>query len=243
MDRKGWIFIALALFGLVFFLSIAPIYDRPDANVYADQRMFFGIPNFFLALPGLIFIILGSLGFWKLWPQRKTFLRAVWMIFFIASIGIGLGSGYYHLDPSDQRLFWDRLSISTAFMALLAGVISERISLNTAKKVAPFLILFGMGSIFYWGWSGDIRFYSLIQYFSIIALPLLCFCFPMKDDKYIYGVVIFYVLAKLIEMVDGQIFSLTHQMISGLTLKQLCGAVGVYFVYRKSAKSYNVQKT
>lgn len=234
MDRKGWIFIALALFGIVFFLSLSPIYDRPDVNVYADERSFLGIPNFFLVAPGLVFIILGLLGFGKLWSQRSAFLRSVWMVFFIASIGIGLGSGYYHLDPSDQRLFWDRLSISTAFMSLLAGVITERISLSTAKKVAPFLILFGMGSIFYWAWAGDVRFYWLIQYFSIIALPLLCFCFPMKGDKYIYGLVIFYVLAKLVEMVDGQIFSLTHQMISGLTFKQLFGAVGVYFVYRKT---------
>jgi hypothetical protein len=167
MDRKGWIFIALALFGIVFFLFLSPIYDRPDVNVYADQRSFVGIPNFFLALPGVIFIILGLLGFGKLWAQRSTFLRSVWMVFFIASIGIGLGSGYYHLDPSDQRLFWDRLSVSTAFMALLAGVISERISLNRAKTIAPLLILAGMGSIFYWAWSGDLRFYFLIQYFSV----------------------------------------------------------------------------
>lgn len=234
MDKKGWIFIALALFGVVFFLSVSPIYDPVDVNVYADQRTFFGIPNFFLVAPGVIFFILGLMGLWKLGTQRKTFLRAVWMVFFIASIGIGLGSGYYHLDPSDPRLFWDRISISTAFMALVAGVISERIALNRAKIIAPLLILAGMGSIFYWASSGDVRFYYLVQCFSIIALPLLCFCFPMKGDKYIYGVVIFYVLAKLVEMGDGQIFSLTHQMISGLTLKELCGAVGVYFVYRKS---------
>jgi hypothetical protein len=43
-------------------------------------------------------------------------------------------------------------------------------------------------------------------------------------------------------MGDGQIFSLSHQMISGLTLKQLGGAVGVYFIYRKSAMAYNVEK-
>lgn len=234
MDRKGWIFISLALLSLVFFLCLSPIYDPVDVNIYADERTFFGIPNFFLVMPGVLFVIFGLMGLWMLWNERKTFLRSIWMIFFIASIGIGIGSGYYHVDPSDPRLFWDRLSISTAFMALLAGVVTERISLNRAKTIAPLLILAGMGSIFYWAWAGDLRFYLLIQYFSIIALPLLCFCFPMKGDKYIYGLVIFYVLAKLVEMVDGQIFSLTHQMISGLTLKQLCGAVGVYFIYRKS---------
>jgi hypothetical protein len=242
MDKKGWIFIALALVGVVFFLSLSPIYDPVDVNVYADQRSFLGILNFFLVAPGFIFFILGLLGLRKLGTGRKTFLKAVWMVFFIASIGIGLGSGYYHLAPSDPRLFWDRLSVSTALMALLAGVISERVSLNRAKIIAPFLILAGIGSVFYWAWSGDVRFYYLIQCFSIIALPLLCLCFPMKDDKYIYGVIIVYILAKVVEVYDEQIFSLTHQMISGLTLKELAGAVGVYFVYRKSVMAYNVQK-
>ncbi len=242
MDRKGWIFIALALFSVIFVLSCSPIYDPSDVNAYADERSFLGIPNFFLVAPDVLFLVFGLMGLWKLGHQRTTFLRSIWTVFFIASIGIGLGSGYYHLDPSDPRLFWDRISISTALMALVAGVISERISLNRAKIIAPLLILAGMGSIFYWAWSGDIRFYLLVQYFSIIALPLLCLCFPMKGDKYIYGAVIFYVLAKLVEIVDGQIFSLTHQMISGLTLKQLLAAGGVYFVYRKSTMAYNGQK-
>ena len=234
MDRKGWIFIALALFSVIFVFSSFPVYDGADVHFYADQRSLLGIPNFFNVIPTVLFLILGVMGLWKIGHQRKTFLRTVWMIFFLAVVGIALGSGYYHLDPSDQRLFWDRLSISTVFMALLAGVVTERISLNRAKKVVPFLIFVGMGSVFYWGSTGDLRFYLLMQYFPIISLPLLCFCFPKKGDKNIYGVVIFYLLAKVVEIYDVQIFSLTHQMISGLTLKQLLAAVGVYFVYRKS---------
>jgi hypothetical protein len=239
MARKGWIFIALALFSLIFVFSSSPAYDGADVHFYADQRSFLGIPNFFNVITTVLFLILGVMGLWKIGYQRKTFVRTVWMIFFLAVIGIALGSGYYHLDPSDQRLFWDRLSISTAFMALLAGVVTERISLNIAKKVVPFLILAGMGSVFYWGSTGDLRFYLLMQYFPIISLPLLCFCFPKKGDKYIYGVVVFYLLAKVVEIYDVQIFSLTHQMISGLTLKQMLAAVGVYFVYRKSCYEFS----
>jgi hypothetical protein len=37
-----------------------------------------------------------------------------------------------------------------------------------------------------------------------------------------------------VEIYDVQTFNFTHQVISGLTLKQLLGAIGVYFVYRKS---------
>jgi hypothetical protein len=234
MDRKGWIFIALALFGVIFVFSSSPAYDGTDVHFYADQRSFLGIPNFFNVISTVLFLILGLMGLWKLGHQRTTYLRTIWMLFFIATIGIALGSGYYHLAPSDERLFWDRLSISTAFMALLAGVLTERISLDRAKNVVPFLILAGMWSVFYWGKTGDLRLYLLMQYFPIVSLPLLCFCFPKKHDKYIYGVVVFYLLAKVVEIYDVQIFNFTHQMISGLALKQLLAAVGVYFVYQKS---------
>jgi hypothetical protein len=234
MGRKKWIFIVLALFAIICVFSSSPIYDGADVNFYADQRSFLGIPNFYNVISTILFLILGLMGLWKLGHQKKTLLRTVWMIFFLATIGIALGSGYYHLDPSDQRLFWDRLSISTGFMALLAGVLTERISIHVMKKVAPLLILVGMGSVFYWGYTGDLRFYLLMQYFPIVSLPLLCLCFPTKGDRYIYGVVVFYILAKVVEVYDVQIFNLTHQMISGLTLKQLVAAVSVYFVYRKS---------
>jgi hypothetical protein len=234
MDRKGWIFIALGLFAAIFVFSSASIHDPADVHFYADQRLFLGIPNFNNVIATVLFLILGVMGLWKLGHQKKSLQTTIWMIFFSCIVGLALGSGYYHLKPTNERLFWDRLFISTAFMALLAGVLAERISLNVMKKVAPFLILAGMGSVFYWGWTGDIRFYLLMQYFPIIALPLLCLCFPMKGDRYIYGVVIFYILAKVVEVYDVQIFNLTHQVVSGLTLKQLAAAVSVYFVYRKS---------
>jgi len=242
MDRKGWIFIVLALFAVIFIFSSSPIYDPINVHVYADNRTFFGIPNFNDVIFSLLFFILGLMGLWKIGHQNKTLQTSIWMIFFLAIVGLALGSGYYHLAPSDERLFWDRLSISTAFMALLAGVLSERISLTVSKKVAPFLILAGISSVFYWGFTRDIRFYLLVQYFSIVALPLLCVCFPKKGDRYIYGVTIFYIVAKVVESYDAQIFNLTHQFISGLTLKQLAAATGVYFIYRKSVMAYNKAK-
>src|SRR5271157_1480046 len=191
MDRKGWIFIALALFALIFVFSSAPRYDSFDVHFYVDYRTFLGIPNFFNVITTLLFLILGLMGLWKLGPQKKTMLRVIWMVFFLATIGIALCSSYYHLEPSDHRLFWDRLFISTAFMALLAGVLAERISSNVMKKLVPLLILTGIMSVAYWKWTGDLRFYLLMQYFPIVALPLLCLCFPQKKDRYIYGVVIF----------------------------------------------------
>ena len=37
----------------------------------------------------------------------------------------GFGSSYYHWDPNDRTLFWDRLPMALSFMAILAIVIGE----------------------------------------------------------------------------------------------------------------------
>ena len=50
---------------------------------------------------------------------------------FVIFLGIfltGFGSSYYHWDPNDDTLFWDRLPMTLCFMAILAASIEERIS-------------------------------------------------------------------------------------------------------------------
>lgn len=35
-----------------------------------------------------------------------------WACFFIGVAAVGVGSSYYHLEPNDARLVWDRLPVS-----------------------------------------------------------------------------------------------------------------------------------
>ncbi len=43
---------------------------------------------------------------------------------------MGVGSGYYHLSPSNATLVWDRIPMSIAIMALLSIVIGEYMSIR-----------------------------------------------------------------------------------------------------------------
>ena len=63
---------------------------------------------------------------------------------------MGLGSSWYHLDPSNETLLWDRLPISTAFMAFLSAVFAERLDRRAGIVALLPLIAFGIFSVLYW---------------------------------------------------------------------------------------------
>ena len=42
------------------------------------------------------------------------------VIYFSGVALVALGSAYYHEDPENETLFWDRLPMTIAFMALFA---------------------------------------------------------------------------------------------------------------------------
>jgi hypothetical protein len=88
-----------------------------------------------------------------------------------------MGSAYYHLAPDNARLVWDRIPINIVFMALLAAVIAERVTVGTGLALFPVLELLGVGSVLYWRASelqghGDLRFHAAVQVYAILILLL-----------------------------------------------------------------------
>jgi len=57
-------------------------------------------------------------------------LYKAYIAFFTGLILIGLGSGYYHLAPSNSTLVWDRMAITVSFMSFFVLVVGESISTN-----------------------------------------------------------------------------------------------------------------
>jgi len=84
-----------------------------------------------------------------------------------------------------------------------------------------------------WRWSeqqgaGDLRFYAAVQLYALLAL-LAALLLPPRYTRGtdLLAVAGLYVLAKLCEAADKQIFSLGH-FVSGHTLKHLAaGAAGL----------------
>jgi hypothetical protein len=127
--------------------------------------------------------------------------------------------------------------MTLAFMGLVSAMISERLSLLVGFYLLPMLLLIGAGSVVWW-WhtetvgTSDLRFYAAVQVYAVLILPILLLLPPRytrsSDFAMVFG---FYVLAKIFETADRQIFSLDQHAISGHTLKHLAaGAAGLWIL-------------
>ncbi len=228
-------------------LLLPPIPQDPAYHDFADQRTILGIPNMLNVASNAFFIVVGALGvifLLRQWPMRQggpligPWERWPFLVLF-GGVGLtGFGSAYYHLVPTNATLFWDRLPMTIAFMSFFAAIIAERISLSAGRWLFLPLVAAGMGSVVYWQLgelqgAGDLRFYGLIQFFPLLAIPLMLLLFPPRYTRTgdLFGVVGLYALAKIFELLDAQIFAL-GRLVSGHTLKHLASAMAAYWILR-----------
>ena len=223
-------------------LLLAPIPQPLTYHNFADQRAWLGIPNFGDVFSNLPFAFVGVWGLIVLFMPGKTkFLdpRERWLYFvmFASLILTAWGSAYYHLAPDNARLVWDRIPIMIVFMALLAAVIAERVSVNAGLGLFPVLEAVGVTSVLYWRSSelrghGDLRFYAAVQLYAVLILLLALLLPPRYTCGSDFAVVVgFYALAKILEEGDRQVFAVGH-LVSGHTLKHVAAAAAGYWVLR-----------
>lgn len=245
----GWlVLLALGILALGWALSQPPLPQETTYHCFADQRSLLGVPHCLNVVSNLPFLVVGVLGLRFLGspqalrpdgPFGQPAERWPFVLFFL---GVGLtafGSAYYHLGPSNGRLVWDRLPMAVAFMALFAAVLGERVNTRVGLALLPVLILFGVASVLYWHWTeergeGDLRPYYLVQFGTMLALPVLLLLFPPRytGTARLFVALGWYVLAKLLEhLLDGPIFALGG-WVSGHTLKHLAAALATYWVLR-----------
>ena len=144
---------------------------------------------------------------------------------------MAIGSGYYHLNPNSSTLVWDRLPMTIAFTALMSIVISEFIDNKKGKLLLlPFLLL-GIISIIYWVNLGDLRLYAFVQFYPILAVPVILILFKSEENSPngFWLLLIAYIIAKLFEMYDFEIHK-TLKLLSGHSLKHISASVGIYLL-------------
>ena len=209
--------------------------------------MRFGIPNFSDVVSNVGLALVGALGLLAMLGAKRSTIFSEpahsrpYVVFFIGVCLVSVGSAYYHLAPSNERLLWDRLPISVALMAFCSAIIADRIDAKAGNSwLLPVLVALGLLSLVYWYWTellgrGDLRFYGFVQFFPVVALPVVCWLFPENRytaGRYLTWVIGWYALSKLLEHFDGEIFGLSGHAISGHTLKHLAAAVATLLVLR-----------
>ena len=236
------ILISVCTTGLTF--AFPPIPQDPGYHNFADTRGLAGIPNFGDVMSNLFFMLFGLMGMAAVFMSRYentvfTMKGEIipWGMFFVGAFMVGIGSGYYHLEPNNQTLVWDRLPMTIAFMSFFSLAVMERFSEKAGLLLLPAFLVVGAGSVFYWDYTetlgnGDLRAYALVQFLPMLLLPLMFWILPARYSgmKYLGYVLFWYLLAKILEYYDAIIFDLTGELVSGHTLKHVAAALAVYMM-------------
>jgi hypothetical protein len=224
--RSTLIFLAVMAASLAGLLLMPPIPQDQSYHSFADQRTLLGVPHFWNVVSNLPFIAVGAVGLRRSHRDPATF------VIFLGIFLTGFGSSYYHWNPSDSTLFWDRLPMTLCFMAILAVVVEERISARLGAALLWPLLAIGLLSLLLWRFTGDLRLYGWVQFFPCLALPLLLLLLPPKYTGTFYWLIaaLLYTLAKLFELADHAVHS--SFILSGHTIKHLFGAAACFAILR-----------
>jgi hypothetical protein len=159
-DRPVPVLYGLMIVSLAALLTLPPLSQDQSYHHFADQRELFGIPNFWNVVSNLPFIAVGAMGL--LYVRRD----AITTVLFTGLFLTGFGSSYYHLDPNDGTLFWDRLPMTLCFAAILAAVVAERVDAGAGAMLLWPMLAIGILSLLLWRWTDDLRLYAWAQFFS-----------------------------------------------------------------------------
>jgi hypothetical protein len=211
-----------------------PIAQDPGYHRFADQRALAGIPHFWNVVSNTPFLLVGAFGLnaWRKSGWSHSEDRWPWLAATLAAFLIGGGSSYYHARPDDRTLYWDRLPMTLGFMAVFTAVIAERVHQPAGWRMFGPLLALGFISVEVWRRTGDLRLYALVQFFPILAIPLILSLFPGRysASRRLWQMIAWYAVAKALEAFDLPIYESLG--IGGHSLKHLAAAIALWMPLR-----------
>lgn len=232
-----WRYAALAVVPLAmwaWFAMHGPIVQDQEYHRFADGRAWLGMANAWNVLSNLPFLLFGAMGMAALLRDRGLGggQRALHAVFFAAASLVAAGSAYYHAEPGDATLVWDRLPMTLAFMAFFAAILGRHVSPPLARRALVPLLLIGLSTVLWWRWQGDLRPYLLVQFVPVLTIPVVLALFPVRTQgtRWLWWVLVVYASAKVLETYDANVYDAIG--IGGHALKHFAAALGVYFVLR-----------
>lgn len=233
INWKDSLIASLVIISFVSLFFIPPISQDLAYHKFADTRALLGINNFFDVVSNLPFMfagLLGLCGIYKYWGINSSWS---WLILFAAIFLVALGSSYYHFNPENKTLTWDRLPMAIGFMALFVIVLSDYVNNKLEKWLLIPMCLVGIASVIYWHITDDLRIYAWVQFVSIALLLIIILAYKPSHlkTKYLLYAFVFYTLSKLAEHFDQQIFEWLGYFVSGHTIKHLLASAATFSFY------------
>ena len=233
--QKYWrhiLLLSIVLGPLAIVLSQQPFGQDLKYHDFADRRLYLNIPNFFDVFSNLPFVFVGVAGVRFCLRNHFGGTRVAWFALFAGMALVSIGSSYYHWNPNNETLVWDRLPMTIGFMGLFVALLSEYVSVRLCKVLLVPALLLGFSSVLYWHWFDDLRFYAWILMVPLLTIPAVVVLFRCRysGQGLLLGALGCYVLAKISEFYDREVFVLTHSLISGHSLKHILAALGGFAI-------------
>jgi hypothetical protein len=228
--RAGRVCIAAIVLSLIVWALSPAIQQDQSYHQFADQRVWLGVPHAADVLSNLAFALVGLFGVARLTVHRRVrFAPAteagMWCIA-LGIIGTAIGSAWYHHEPTDATLVWDRLPMTLVFAGVLGAAAAQRVGSGVGQWVLAVLVPLGIASVVYWKVTGDLSLYLAVQFGGIVALALLLALTRGRDDPIPWlWLVVCYVVAKIAETSDRAIWDASQGFVAGHMLKHLLSAV------------------
>ncbi len=196
---------------------------------FADARTLMGVPRAMDVLSNLCFLVVGGAGFIYHFSGHLAYpsfaMRTSGLVFFLGFVLTAVGSAYYHLNPNDWGLAWDRLGMVVAFSGVLGLVAAHRVSVRSANLLLPFALLGGVLSVAWFAATGSITPYLVMQFGGIGLVASVCWLPTRGTGPNWAALIAAYALAKVLEIEDQDVFQLTNGLVSGHTLKHVLAAL------------------
>ena len=236
--KKRIVLWCIAIVAVISIGQVPPINQDLSYHAFADTGAYLGIPNFKNVLSNIPFLFVGLYGLLFVTRNKKMLQSLYWgaLTFSIGVALVALGSGYYHWQPNNMTLVWDRIPMTLGFMGVYAMVLSAFVRAESGVKLLPWLLVAGVVSVAYWVFTeasgqGDLRWYVLVQFLPIILTLVILVFFKAEgfNKSKLVAVLIWYSFAKLLELGDFHILEVTG-FISGHSLKHIAAAIACFYV-------------
>jgi Ceramidase len=222
---------------VIVFIFIKPIPQNIDYHHFANDKTIFGIANAWNVLSNIGFIIIGLVGI-SFTRQHNINNPIVWVLF-AGIILTGIGSAYYHYNPNNTTLVWDRLPMTIVFTSFFALIYAWCFNEKMGFKIWLVSLANGIYAVFYWQYTeqefrGDLRLYAIIQFLPIVLIVIILSS-RFKSHSFLVKpiamIIVWYIIAKFLEHYDNSIFEKTN-IISGHPIKHIAAAMATFYIYK-----------